>query len=150
MTLNFRINGKNMLNKHFSEVNINIDELEKAIFDITTLESALQSKDKVEDYNNLLYEIIGDKLNNYSSNDIVQRINKKKVHWKHPIFENIKDYLDEQDEIIVKPFEVSEGCIDCHKCGSNKIFLFQKQVRSADEGMTTFATCSQCGSKWSQ
>jgi DNA-directed RNA polymerase subunit M/transcription elongation factor TFIIS len=36
----------------------------------------------------------------------------------------------------------------CRKCLSNKIWLDNKQVRSGDEGPTTFAQCSNCNSKW--
>lgn len=38
----------------------------------------------------------------------------------------------------------------CGKCKSQKIFTEQKQTRSADEPMTTFLTCQECGNKWKQ
>lgn len=38
----------------------------------------------------------------------------------------------------------------CGKCKSQKIFAEQKQTRSADEPMTTFLTCQDCGHKWKQ
>jgi DNA-directed RNA polymerase subunit M/transcription elongation factor TFIIS len=143
MSTTFRIKGKDILLKFFSKNETN--ELEKCIYDITKL-----NKNEESEYNSIIYEIIGDKLkDNTDTKEILIRLKNNKIHWSHSIFDNIKNYLIEQDGFIVKPFEVSEGCIDC-VCGSNKIFLFQKQVRSADEGMTTFATCSDCGRKWSQ
>jgi len=36
----------------------------------------------------------------------------------------------------------------CHKCGQNKTTYFQLQTRSADEPMTTFVTCCNCGNHW--
>jgi transcription elongation factor S-II len=36
----------------------------------------------------------------------------------------------------------------CNKCGQNKTTYFQMQTRSADEPMTTFVTCCNCGHHW--
>ncbi|KAJ3073481.1 RNA polymerase II elongation factor [Podochytrium sp. JEL0797] len=36
----------------------------------------------------------------------------------------------------------------CGKCGKRKSTYYQKQTRSADEPMTTFVTCMNCGNKW--
>jgi len=36
----------------------------------------------------------------------------------------------------------------CFKCGQNKTTYFQLQTRSADEPMTTFVTCCNCGNHW--
>ncbi|KAJ3064324.1 RNA polymerase II elongation factor [Rhizoclosmatium hyalinum] len=36
----------------------------------------------------------------------------------------------------------------CGKCGQRKCTYYQKQTRSADEPMTTFVTCQNCGNKW--
>ena len=36
----------------------------------------------------------------------------------------------------------------CRKCGSRKITYYELQIRSADEGFTTFYTCLGCGCKW--
>jgi transcription elongation factor S-II len=36
----------------------------------------------------------------------------------------------------------------CNKCGQNKTTYFQLQTRSADEPMTTFVTCCNCGHHW--
>ena len=38
--------------------------------------------------------------------------------------------------------------VTCRKCNSNSIWLDVKQVRSGDEGATTFAECSKCKAKW--
>lgn len=38
--------------------------------------------------------------------------------------------------------------IKCKACGSDNVFVESKQVRSADEAMTKFYTCLNCGNKW--
>jgi len=41
-----------------------------------------------------------------------------------------------------------EGILQCRKCKSKKTDYYQLQTRSADEPMTTYATCKNCGLKW--
>ena len=36
----------------------------------------------------------------------------------------------------------------CGKCGQKKVSYTQAQTRSADEPMTTFCTCTNCGNRW--
>ena len=36
----------------------------------------------------------------------------------------------------------------CYKCKSNKCTYYQLQTRSADEPMTTFVSCLNCGNRW--
>ena len=36
----------------------------------------------------------------------------------------------------------------CRKCKSNNCTHYQLQTRSADEPMTTFVTCMDCGNRW--
>ncbi len=36
----------------------------------------------------------------------------------------------------------------CRKCKSKKCSYYQLQTRSADEPMTTFVTCIDCGNRW--
>ncbi|CAM9988249.1 unnamed protein product [Phaeothamnion confervicola] len=42
----------------------------------------------------------------------------------------------------------TEGMFECGRCKSKKTTYFQKQTRSADEPMTTFVTCKNCGKNW--
>lgn len=41
-----------------------------------------------------------------------------------------------------------EGIFKCGKCKSKKTTYFQLQTRCADEPMTTFVTCKDCGNNW--
>ena len=36
----------------------------------------------------------------------------------------------------------------CYKCKSSNCSYYQMQTRSADEPMTTFVTCINCGNRW--
>lgn len=36
----------------------------------------------------------------------------------------------------------------CYKCKKNKCTYYQLQTRSADEPMTTFVSCLNCGNRW--
>jgi transcription elongation factor S-II len=36
----------------------------------------------------------------------------------------------------------------CGKCKQRKTKYYQMQTRSADEPMTTFVTCINCGNRW--
>jgi hypothetical protein len=59
----------------------------------------------------------------------------------------------------IKPVaEASESVIQCGKCKNKPseqnrfkpqgVVVTQKQTRSADEGMSNFYTCLDCGNKW--
>ena len=36
----------------------------------------------------------------------------------------------------------------CGRCGNRKCTYYELQIRSADEPMTIFITCTQCGNQW--
>ena len=40
------------------------------------------------------------------------------------------------------------GMYTCGRCGSQKIKNSEAQTRSADEPMTQFFTCLDCGNRW--
>ena len=44
--------------------------------------------------------------------------------------------------------EASTDDFTCRKCKSKKCTYYQLQTRSADEPMTTFVTCLDCGNRW--
>jgi len=44
--------------------------------------------------------------------------------------------------------EASTSTFTCRKCKSKKCMYYQQQTRSADEPMTTFVTCIDCGNRW--
>jgi DNA-directed RNA polymerase subunit M/transcription elongation factor TFIIS len=135
--MTYRENGISALQTVLSsEKNIGI--LDKNIF--------LKSTDE-ESYNRIIFQTIGDVINNVKLPEILKNIKKGSVGWVHPTFITATNQMAEQDDFIEHPFEVEEGVIEC-KCGSKRVFSYSKQVRSADEPMTTFAHCVKCNKKW--
>jgi transcription elongation factor S-II len=54
-----------------------------------------------------------------------------------------------KDESRYAPrLEASTDNFTCYKCKSRKCSYYQLQTRSADEPMTTFVTCLDCGNRW--
>lgn len=44
--------------------------------------------------------------------------------------------------------EIPDGILKCGKCKSYKTTYYQLQTRSADEPLTTFASCLNCQNRW--
>jgi DNA-directed RNA polymerase subunit M/transcription elongation factor TFIIS len=78
----------------------------------------------------------------------VDILKKDQLLWSNFTFQLEKRKIDEEDDFLTQPYEVSEGVLTCGACSSKKIFSYSKQTRSSDEPMTVFAQCSQCGNKW--
>lgn len=71
-----------------------------------------------------------------------QELNKAK--W-----EVLLEAKKQKDENMYAPrLEASTDNFTCFKCKSKKCTYFQLQTRSADEPMTTFVTCIECGNRW--
>lgn len=98
-------------------------------------------------YKDCVYMVIGEYLKSVNYDTIIESLKKENVGWCHSIFYNVACRIREQDDFIVKPFEVEEGVIEC-RCGSKRVFSYSKQSRSADEPMSTYAQCMVCKSKW--
>jgi DNA-directed RNA polymerase subunit M/transcription elongation factor TFIIS len=64
------------------------------------------------------------------------------------VYEPFRKEQQDKDDFVTNPFSVEEGVMQCTKCGSKKTYSTQRQVRSADEGFTTFCYCMNCSAKW--
>jgi DNA-directed RNA polymerase subunit M/transcription elongation factor TFIIS len=66
--------------------------------------------------------------------------------------ENWKTYIDEKSKRDRTLYEINkEMATDIYKCGKchkRECVYYQLQTRSADEPMTTFVTCLNCGKRW--
>jgi len=62
-------------------------------------------------------------------------------------YELLEKYGDKKIEVN-KPDADIQGMFKCGKCKTYKTSYYQMQTRSADEPMTTFVTCHNCGNKW--
>jgi transcription elongation factor S-II len=144
--MSYREDGKTSLRTVIKqEQNINI--IEKHIYNISSNDEKI--------YKNNINQIIGDVLQGKNLKDLILTIKIGDLGWKHSAFKEMQNMLVEQNDFIENPFAVEEGVLECKArdkdgklCGSKRVFSYQRQVRSADEPMTTFASCCQCGTKW--
>ncbi len=150
----YRTTGKSALNIVLNkETNINM--IEKYVFE--TSENQTDDNEQLQKvYIENIYQIVGDISRGLKLKDILSNIKNGKLGWEHSAFNEIKNRIDEQDGFIENPFQVEEGIFQCKSidkktgknCGSKRVFSYTRQVRSSDEGSSTFVTCVQCGSKW--
>ena len=71
-----------------------------------------------------------------------QELNPEK--WKKHIENKMKrDKMKYETKIAA-----ATDTFTCSKCKSNECTYYQMQTRSADEPMTTFVTCINCGKRW--
>lgn len=59
-----------------------------------------------------------------------------------------KIHKDIRKEYLKREAVNQEGFFTCNKCKSKKTTYYQLQTRSADEPMTTFVSCFNCGKNW--
>ena len=138
-----RIKGKTILIKLLKNEKSAIG-LEKLIF-----EKSIEIFGNDKSYRNTLYHVITDINNGQNLKSILAYIKEGKIDHYHKSYDEVGFRQNEQDEYLINPFTIQEGVIDCGKCGSKKVFSYQKQTRSGDESITSFFTCSSCNNKWS-
>ena len=69
--------------------------------------------------------------------------------FEHPVFDSAREKMKHFIRQLEKSQEALENLLfTCFKCGSNNVFSFEKQVRSADEGTSVFNECRDCHNKW--
>lgn len=66
------------------------------------------------------------------------------IGWDHSAFDEIKILIEEEINFLEESVNVECG-EECRKCKSTKTYIYQKQVRSADEGFTSYTICFICG-----
>jgi DNA-directed RNA polymerase subunit M/transcription elongation factor TFIIS len=151
--MSYREQGKNALSIILKQEQ-NIRIIEKHVYD-TSKKQCVDEEYIEEIYKHNLYQIIGDILDGNKLSNMVSDIKNSKLGWNHFAFKDMQNMLEEQNDFIENPFAVEEGVLECKSrdkdgvlCGSKRVFSYQRQVRSADEPMTTFASCCKCGTKW--
>ncbi len=85
-------------------------------------------------------------------------VKTKDVAWMDPAqrwpggpWDTVKKERDERELKMAMAngrLENYSGMFRCVKCKSDKTTHYQLQTRSADEPMTTFVTCLDCGKRW--
>ena len=137
--MELRNTGVELLAKYFEGNNETIEQL---IWD--------NAQCKSEIYRQNLLQIIYDLDTGKSERDVEAKIKMNQLGWNHPVFEDAASAYQEQNDFIEHPFEVVEGIQTCRKCGSSRVFSYNKQCRSGDEGTSVFCECTNCHSKWQE
>jgi len=151
--------------KDFTELTINIEESihewacdfaeEKAIaLEWTPIFSSIYVNKAISIYTNL-DPASHVKNPRFKERVLLGEITPEKVPTLSPqeMFpEKWKTLLDEKFKIDKQLYETrTEAATDIYKCGKCQkrvCTYFQLQTRSADEPMTTFVTCLNCGNRW--
>ncbi|MAH20826.1 MAG: hypothetical protein CMB96_05270 [Flavobacteriaceae bacterium] len=137
--------------------------LEKGIFNWSIREA--DNKNVVKKWENVYFvQIYVDRFRmiwvNLRNKDTVARIMNKEIK-PHELgqmthqeiapekWEKLIQEKKEKDENRYAPkLDGNTDMFTCRKCKSNKCSYYQLQTRSADEPMTTFVTCVNCGNRW--
>lgn len=91
---------------------------------------------------------------------ILDKIKERKIQPHKVAFMSHLDLLPEKWNVKIEEkklrlqnkffpkIEASTDNFCCGKCKSRACTYYQLQTRSADEPMTTFVTCTDCGNRW--
>lgn len=139
--------------------------LEKAIYNWSIQQAT--TKNIVKKWDNPQFiQLYQDKLRclylNLKSNSstLLQRINNKEIKVKDLPFMSHQEIQPELWRPIIEAkikrdkskceinLEAATDEFTCFKCKKNRCTYYQLQTRSADEPMTTFVTCVNCGNRW--
>lgn len=65
-----------------------------------------------------------------------------------PLLKRAKDHHDLEIKLLKTKPEIQSSVFKCLKCQSNNVMSVERQTRSADEPMTIFLSCMNCGNQW--
>ena len=137
--------------------------LEKGIYNYALSvceEKKLLKKWSNESFVSLYIQKLRTLMINLKNKELLERLLSKSLKAHEFVFMNHQelrpDLWDEllelkkiKDENKFKPnIEASTDDFTCGKCKSKKCTFYQLQTRSADEPMTTFVTCLDCGNRF--
>lgn len=159
--INFRNNIVKNLNKYFNDDTISTN-IEKGIFNYTVREAKIRKV--IRKWDNEYFVIIyKDKLHTLIRNlnsELIQRVINKECKPHDIVFLNHQELNPQiwkkmiSDKIArdkSKYEDTASGATDefkCGRCKQRKCSFYQMQTRSADEPMTTYVTCLNCGKNW--
>lgn len=123
----------------------NITIIEKTVYEKTS-----KMPEAENSYKEVIYQILSDICQHVSIKQIYRNIKNGNIKWKHKCFNDMARRISEQNEFIENPFEVEEGVHTCRKCGSKRVFSYNRQVRGGDEGTGVFCECAACHCKWQE
>ena len=97
---------------------------------------------------------------NLKNKKLVQMVNNGEIKAHEIAFMTHQEIYPEKWEELLKAksirdknkfeqnIEAATDTFKCRKCRSKKCTYYQMQTRSADEPMTIFVTCIDCGNRW--
>jgi transcription elongation factor S-II len=160
---NFRTNIAGKLNEMLNN-DKHSSNLEKGIFNYALKEAT--SRKVVKKWDNPYFvQIYKDRLrtihfNLKNNTDIIDQVKEEKIQAHTVAFMTHQEMkpgkwvklIDAKIKRDKNKYEInmeaSTDSFTCRKCKSNKCTYYQMQTRSADEPMTTFVTCLECGQRW--
>jgi transcription elongation factor S-II len=159
------IEFRNNIRKKINEIlknEQNSTNLEKGIFNYSLKEAEMKKIVKKWD-NKYFIQIYIDRLRSIYknlNNNIIQQINDGTIKSHKVAFmthqelhpEKWRELIDAKSKrdqhIFETNLEAATDTFKCRKCKSNKCTYYLQQTRSADEPMTIFVTCIDCGQRW--
>jgi transcription elongation factor S-II len=158
----FRNKIIDFFNKKIKNENIS-ENLEKGIYNYTLTQC--DNKNLIKKWSNnyfvLIYiQKVKSILFNLNNENVFSKLINKEIKAHELVFMNHQELRPDiwntlieekkiKDENKFSPkIEASTDDFTCLKCKSNKCTFYQLQTRSADEPMTTFVTCLNCGNRW--
>ena len=158
----FRTNIRNKLNV-ILENEKNTNNLGKGIFNYSIKEANNRKIMKKWD-NPYFVQIYTDRVRsiylNLNNANLLQEIKNENIKPQNIAFMTHQELRPERWEGLIQAkikrdkckyettIEAATDTFKCRKCQSNKCTYYQMQTRSADEPMTTFVTCIDCGNRW--
>ena len=142
------------------EMSVNI---EKSIYNSTIQKS--KSEKIIRKWNNPYFVLIyvnkmKSILFHLKNEDIIEKLKNNIMKPQDIAFKTYMELCPEKWELKLKEqetrlenkffpkIEASTDNFTCGKCKSTACNYYQLQTRSADEPMTTFVTCTNCGKRW--
>lgn len=158
----FRQNVRDKINSYVKDIK-KTSNIEKSIFNNSIFKA--KENNTEERWDNPLFVILYlDKLKMilcFIKNPVnVSKIMNNEIKSSQIAFKQYNElYPDKWEKLLEEKrlrlenkyfpkIEASTDIFTCRKCKSNKCTYYQLQTRSADEPMTTFVTCIECGNRW--
>lgn len=131
------------------------DKIEKSLFNycVRTLKNegvkniTMNSKPFRERYSSEIYKLMSSIKSNKDFNLIKKEYDDSLSYFDRMIYDKERIYDNKKLRLITHVNEPVSGIHKC-KCGCEKVYSYELQTRSGDEGMTVFLQCSDCGKKW--
>ena len=158
----FRENIISKLNNILKETSISRN-VEKGVYNYTIKEAELKNVVKkwenqyfVQIYIDRLRVIYSNLCNNSS---FLEMVKERKIKYKELAFITHHEIDPERWDPLIQAKidrdknkyeskQTTTSDIKCFKCFKNECTYYQMQTRSADEPMTTFVNCLNCGNRW--